>query len=66
MVQAVAGRPNRLLKRSFPFLRYAKYSQLPDGDDELFHRVLVEYQPLGDSHPNLDDWIRRVDARPRA
>ena len=50
---------------AFPFLKYAKYSQLPEGDDELFHRVLMDYQPLGDSHPNLQGWLRRVDARPR-
>jgi glutathione S-transferase len=39
---------------------------MPDGDDDLFHRVLRDYQPLGDSHPRLEAWIRRVDARPRA
>jgi glutathione S-transferase len=50
---------------AFPFLKYAALP-LPDGDDELFHRVLRDYQPLGDSHPRLEAWIRRVDARPRA
>ncbi len=50
---------------TFPFLKYAVLP-LPDGDDELFHRVLRDYQPLGDSHPRLHAWIRRVDARPRA
>jgi glutathione S-transferase len=48
---------------AFPFLRYASLG-LPPGDDELFHRVLVEYQPLGDDSP-LHAWVRRVDARPR-
>lgn len=49
----------------FPFLKHAALS-LPDGDDDLFHRVLRDYQPLGDTHPRLEAWIRRVDARPRA
>ncbi len=49
---------------AFPFLKYAAIP-LPDGDDELFHRVLRDYQPLGDAHPRLESWIRRVDARPR-
>jgi glutathione S-transferase len=50
---------------AFPFLKYAALP-LPDGDDELFHRVLRDYQPLGDGHPRLERWIRRVDVRPRA
>jgi glutathione S-transferase len=48
---------------AFPFLKYASLG-LPPGDDELFHRVLVEYQPLRDDSP-LHAWIRRVDAHPR-
>ena len=50
---------------AFPFLKYAALPPA-DGDDDLFHRVLRDYQPLGDSHPRLEAWIRRVDARPRA
>jgi glutathione S-transferase len=50
---------------AFPFLKYAALP-MPDGDDELFHRVLRDHQLLGDSHPRLEAWIRRVDARPRA
>jgi glutathione S-transferase len=50
---------------AFPFLKYAAIP-LPDGDDEVFHQVLRDYQPLDDSHPRLQAWIRRVDARPRA
>jgi len=50
---------------AFPFLKYAALG-LPPGDDELFHRVLVDHQPLGDRHPRLDAWVRRVDALPRA
>ena len=45
---------------AFPFLKYA--AQRDPADDELFHRVLQDYQPLGDSHPNLRAWIERVDA----
>lgn len=50
---------------AFPFLKYAVLG-LPEGDEEVFHRVLVEYQPLGDTHPRLEAWVRRVDALPRA
>ncbi len=50
---------------AFPFLKYAGLP-LPDGDDEIFHRVLRDYQPLGDTHPRLESWIRRVDVRRRA
>ncbi len=50
---------------AFPFLKYAAIP-LSDGDDEVFHQVLRDYQPLGDTHPRLGAWIRRVDARPRA
>ncbi len=49
---------------AFPFLRYAL---LHDPEDtETFHRVLGEYQPLGDRHSRLRAWIARVDALPRA
>jgi glutathione S-transferase len=50
---------------AFPFVKYAAL-ELDPADDELFHRVLDEYQLLGDDHPRLQDWIRRVDERPRA
>jgi glutathione S-transferase len=50
---------------AFPFVKYALIP-LPDGDTELFHEILRDYQPLGDSHPGVAAWIRRVDARPRA
>ena len=49
---------------AFPFLKYAAIRD--PADDELFHRVLEEYQPLRDAHPNLRAWIDRVDAHPRA
>jgi glutathione S-transferase len=47
----------------FPFLKYAR--GLPPGDDELFHQVLLEHQPLA-GRPRLVAWIERVDAHPRA
>jgi glutathione S-transferase len=49
---------------AFPFLKYAVFG-LPEDDDELFHRVLVEHQPLDDGSP-LRAWAARVDARPRS
>ena len=50
---------------AFPFLRYAALAPAP-GDSELFHRILVEHQPLAPGHARLLEWIRRVDAHPRA
>jgi glutathione S-transferase len=48
---------------AFPFL---KYGVLHDpADDELFHRILAENLPIPGAFPRLEDWIRRVDARPR-
>jgi glutathione S-transferase len=49
---------------AFPFLKYAVFG-LPEGDDERFHAILVEYQPLAADSP-LRAWAGRVDARPRA
>jgi maleylpyruvate isomerase len=49
---------------AFPFLKYALFRD-PE-DDEQFHRILEEHQRLGDNHPQLADWIRRVNERPRA
>ena len=48
---------------AFPFLKYASLGLRP-GDDDVFHRVLVEYQPLRDDSP-LHAWVARVDAHPR-
>jgi glutathione S-transferase len=48
---------------AFPFLKYAAFG-LPEGDDELFHRILAEEQPLDAGSP-LRDWARRVDSHPR-
>jgi glutathione S-transferase len=49
---------------AFPFLKYALLYD--ERDTEEFHLVLREFQPLGDDHPALEAWIRRVDERPRA
>lgn len=49
---------------AFPFLKYALLRD--PADDEHFHRILDEYQQLGRTHPQLADWIRRVNERPRA
>jgi glutathione S-transferase len=49
---------------AFPFLKYAVFG-LPEGDDERFHAILVEQQPLDETSP-LRAWAERVDARPRA
>jgi glutathione S-transferase len=48
---------------AFPFLKYAALGTEPN-DDDPFHRVLVDYQPLRDDSP-LRAWVRRVDAHPR-
>ena len=49
---------------AYPFLKYA--AGRDPADDELFHRILSERQPLGDDHPRLAAWIARVAERPRA
>jgi len=49
---------------AFPFLKYASLGCAAD-DDDLFHRVLVDYQPLRDGSP-LHGWVARIDARPRS
>jgi glutathione S-transferase len=49
---------------AFPFLKYAVLGLAP-GDDELFHRILVEHMPLTAASP-LHAWVRRVDAHPRS
>ena len=50
---------------AFPFLKYAVLGTAP-GDDDVFHRVLVEHQPLGSGYPRLKAWVARVDERPRS
>jgi glutathione S-transferase len=50
---------------AFPFLKYALLPVDP-ADDDPFHAVLSEHLALRGTHPRLEAWIRRVDARPRA
>lgn len=50
---------------AFPFLRYPVLG-CPPGDDERFHRILVEHMPLGGGYPGLRGWVARMDALPRA
>ena len=50
---------------AFPFLKYAVFG-LRAGDEDLFHRVLVDHMPLGDRYPRLTAWAHRVDEHPRA
>jgi maleylpyruvate isomerase len=50
---------------AFPFLKYPVLG-LPKGDDERFHRILVEHMPLDGGYRRLREWVRRVDERPRA
>jgi glutathione S-transferase len=49
---------------AFPFLKHAVVDPEPE-DDERFHAILVELL-RADAHPRLDEWVRRVDALPRA
>jgi glutathione S-transferase len=48
---------------AFPFLKYGLIWD--EDDDHLFHQILVDHLRLDGSHPQLEAWIRRVDARPR-
>ena len=48
----------------FPFVKFGLGR--PPGDDELFHVILEQHQPLGHDHPRVCEWIARVDAFPRA
>lgn len=48
---------------AFPFLKYAVDTNEDDADP--FHEVLRRWQPI-DGRPNLEAWIRRIDALPRA
>jgi glutathione S-transferase len=50
---------------AFPFVKYGHLG-VAVGDDEVFHRVLADWLPIGDRHPRLAAWVERVDRRPRA
>jgi maleylpyruvate isomerase len=49
---------------AFPFLKYGLI--FDPADDEPFHRVLIDHLALDGRYPRLEEWIRRVDTRPRA
>jgi len=49
---------------AFPFLKYAVVDPEPD-DTEAFHHILVELF-RDKKRPQLEEWIKRVDALPRA
>ena len=49
---------------AFPFLKYAAFGA-PADDDERFHHILVEHQPLDGGSP-LRAWAERVDSHPRS
>jgi glutathione S-transferase len=49
---------------AYPFLKYA--ARRDPADDEAFHVILDEHQPLGEDRPNLRGWIERMGERPRA
>lgn len=48
---------------AFPFLKYALIRH--EDDDDLFHQILADHLRLDRDHPRLEEWIRRVDERPR-
>ncbi len=47
---------------AFPFLKYALGRD--PADEELFHRILDDYQTTS-GRPRLRAWIERIDERPR-
>jgi glutathione S-transferase len=49
---------------AYPFLKYGLHGASAD-DEESFHHVLADNLALGAGHPQLTDWVRRVDAAPR-
>ena len=50
---------------AFPFLKYA-WIETPPDDIESFHPVLERCLKPAEAYPLLCDWVRRVDALPRA
>lgn len=67
----LADRPFLLSERltaadciAFPFIKYAALG-MPANDVHLFHRILVDYQPLALHHVRLREWIAHVNTLPR-
>jgi glutathione S-transferase len=48
---------------AYPFVKFAAFRE-PE-DDELFHRILDDYQQLGAQHERLRSWIELVRGRPQ-
>ena len=49
---------------AFPFLKYGLHWD--PADDEPFHRILADHLRLDGAYPQLEAWVRRIDALPRA
>ena len=49
---------------AFPFLKYGVLYD--EADTEEFHLILREFLALAGAYPRTEEWIRRVDAHPRA
>jgi glutathione S-transferase len=49
---------------AFPFLKYGVI--FDEADTEAFHLILREFLALDGRYPRVEEWIRRVDAHPRA
>jgi len=49
---------------AFPFLKYAVIWE--EGDSERFHEILRDHLRLDGAFPQLEAWLRRMDALPRA
>ena len=45
---------------------YIEKNQGPADDTDPFHRVLSEHLPISGAFPELEAWVHRVDALPRA
>ena len=50
---------------AFPFLKYGVLD-LRDDDTDPFHRVLRDHLPISGAFPEIEAWVHRVDALPRA
>jgi len=50
---------------AFGHLKYALI-ETAEGDSDAFHPILEEFLKPADAYPRLLDWVRRIDALPRA
>jgi maleylacetoacetate isomerase len=49
---------------AFPFLKYGVLYD--EADTEEFHLILRKFLALAGAYPRTEEWIRRMDAHPRA